>query len=271
MLTYNALSKLNNKTIQLLTYNEIVSGVNNSFVIYPSLILEDSKIVETGLYNVYTVVVEFNYYIKNVESNTIFSSFTKQIEGSGKSERDAITNIVSKLDVKDAKLTAFINTGKDKIINYYKNSCNQIIAKSDNMVLQGNYEDALSLLISVPSEVECFSKAKQKALTVYKQYSSKKCQELILEAKSYLAQNDRESAANILATINPESSCKIEASQILSKIEEKLSAQEKKEWDFMIKQHSDKVVLEKSSIKAIRDICVAYYKKNPVTYNYIIR
>ena len=138
MLTYNALSKLNNKTIQLLTYNEIVSGVNNSFVIYPSLILEDSKIVETGLYNVYTVVVEFNYYIKNVESNTIFSSFTKQIEGSGKSERDAITNIVSKLDVKDAKLTAFINTGKDKIINYYKSEDGNWLKKyfADSLLLK---------------------------------------------------------------------------------------------------------------------------------------
>ena len=271
MLSYNALSKLNSKTIQLLTYNEIVSGVNNSFVIYPSLVLGDSKIVETGLYAVHSVTMEFNYYIKNIESNTIFSSYTKQIEGTGKTEREAIANSISKLDVKDVKLTTFIHTGKDKIINYYKNSCNQIIAKADNMALQGNYEEALSLLISVPSEVDCFSKAKQKALTIYKQYSTKKCQELILEAKSYLAQNDKESAANILATINPESTCKTEASQLLNQIEAKLNAQEKKEWDFMVKQDNDRVALEKSSIKAIRDICVAYYKKNPVTYNYIIR
>ena len=271
MLSYNALAKLNSKTIQLLTYNEIVSGVNNSFVIYPSLVIMDRNIVESGLYNVNTIKLEFNYYIKNTESNTTFSSYTKEIIGTGKSEREAINNAINKLDIKDEKLSRFISSGKEKIIDYYKNSCNQIIAKAENLSMQGNYEEALSLLISVPSEVSCFSKAKQKALAIYKQYSSKKCQEQLLEARGYLAQNEKQIAANILSTINTESTCRNEALQILKQLEANLNAQEKKEWDFMLKQHNDDVAKEKAAIRAIRDICVAYYKKNPVTYNYIIR
>ena len=45
---------------------------------------------------------------------------------------------------------------------------------------------------------------------------------------------------------------------------------DKREWDFMLKQQQDEVDLEKASIKAIRDIGVAYGEnQQPTTYNVV--
>jgi len=43
---------------------------------------------------------------------------------------------------------------------------------------------------------------------------------------------------------------------------------DQREWNFMLKQQQDQVDLEKASIKAVRDIGVAYgTHQQPVTYN----
>ena len=45
--------------------------------------------------------------------------------------------------------------------------------------------------------------------------------------------------------------------------------EEKKQWDFQMKQYNDAVSLEKQRINAIKEIAVAYYKSQPKTVNYL--
>ena len=59
----------------------------------------------------------------------------------------------------------------------------------------------------------------------------------------------------------------------MRKAETKVKAEEKKQWDFQMKQYNDAVSLEKQRIETIKEIAVSYYKSQPtsVNYNYIVK
>jgi hypothetical protein len=136
------------------------------------------------------------------------------------------------------------------------------------------YEQALGLLMSVPEEVSsCYNQIQDKAIEAYKAYQTQKCSELIQKAKTSLAGNDFIGALNILSEIDPSATCFNEAQTIAKSAETKVKAEEKKQWDFQMKQYNDAVSLEKQRIEAIKEIAVSYYKSQPtsVNYNYIVK
>jgi hypothetical protein len=204
----------------------------------------------------------------------MYSSISKSLKGSGKSKEIAITNAISKITTNDAEFGKFIATGKTKIIQYYESKCEDLIKKSDSFVKMQKYEDALGLLMSIPEEVSsCHNLIQEKSINAYKAYQTQTCAILLQIAKTTLAGNDYAGTLNILADIDPSASCFNEAQSIAKKVEDKVTALEKREWDFQMKQYSDGVELEKQRISAIKDIAVAYYKSQPKTinYNYIVK
>jgi hypothetical protein len=54
---------------------------------------------------------------------------------------------------------------------------------------------------------------------------------------------------------------------LTAEISKRVKELDKREWDFQLKQHQDDVDLQKASIKAVRDIGVAYGKNQQPTYH----
>jgi hypothetical protein len=81
------------------------------------------------------------------------------------------------------------------------------------------------------------------------------------------------SVLNILSEIDPSASCFNEAQTIAKTADTKVDAEEKKQWDFQMKQYNDAVSIEKQRVEAIKEIAVSYYKSQPTTvnYNYIVK
>jgi len=274
-LNTSQLSKLETKISQIVTVSGLASsGYNNNFVIYPKFAIYESNIVEGGMQNITVVTAELSLFIKQVDNNLLFSTISKSLKGSGSSKELAITNAISKIPSNDPEFKTFIETGKTKIIKYYETKCEDIIKKSDGFVKMQKFEDALGLLMSVPEEVSsCYNQIQDKSIIAYKAYQTQKCSELIQKAKTTLASNDFVGALDILADIDPSATCFKEAQTIAKTAEAKVTAEEKKQWDFQMKQYNDEVSLEKQRINAIKDIAVSYYKSQPTTvsYNYIVR
>lgn len=274
-LDVSQLSELETKISQIVTVSGLAaSGYNNNFVIYPKFAIYESNIVEGGMQKITVVTAELSLFIKQVNNNILFSTISKPLKGSGNNKELAITNAISKIPTNDPEFKIFIETGKSKIIQYYETKCVDIIKKSDSYVKMQQYDQALGLLMTVPEEVSsCYNRIQDKAIEAYKAYQTQKCAELIQKAKTFLAANDYAGALNILSDIDPSASC-FKESQILAKTAEtKVDAEEKKQWDFKMKQYSDAVSLEKQRVEAIKKIAVSYYKSQPTTvnYNYIIK
>jgi tetratricopeptide (TPR) repeat protein len=274
-LTVAQLSKLESKIRQIATKAGLAaSGYNQTFVIYPQFAVYESKVVEGGMQNIMTVTVELSLFIKQVSNNLLFSSVSRQLKGSGKSEEIAITNVISQIPVSDEAFTSFIDDAKQKIIQYYEANCDEIVKKADNYIKMQQYEQALGLLMSIPEEISaCYDKILSKSIDTYKAYQKQVCSENLLKAKTLVASMDYNEALNVLSEIDPSTDCFKEALTLVKSIENKVNAENKKQWDFQMKQYNNAVSLEKQRINAVKEIAVSYYKSQPtsVHYNYIVR
>jgi len=274
-LNVSQLSKLESKIVQITTNSGMsASGFNQNFVIYPQFAIYETNVVEGGMKNITIVNVELSLFIKQVSNNLLFSSVSKSLKGSGSSKELAITNVIAQIPVSDKEFASFIETGKQKIIQYYNANCNDIIKKADSYIKMQQYAQAIGLLMSIPEEVSaCYDKATSKAIEAYKAYQNQCCAELLQQAKAKSAAMDYDGALDILTEIDPSSICYNEQQTLMKSIENKISAEEKKQWDFQMKQYNDAVSLEKQRINAIKEIAVSYYKSQPknITYNVLVR
>ena len=274
-LNKSQLSKLETKISQIVIASGLAtSGYNNNFVVYPKFAINETNLVEGGMQNITVVSSELSLFIKQVDNNMMFSSISKQLKGSGNNKELAISNAISKIPTNDPDYNTFIETGKNKIIKYYETKCEDIISKSDAFVKMQKFENALGLLMSVPEEVSsCYNQIQDKSIIAFKAYQTQKCSEQIQKAKTTLASNNFIGALEILSNIDPSATCFKEAQTIAKKAEEKVTTEEKKQWDFQMIQYNDEVNLKKQRINAIKDIAISYFKSQPTTvsYNYIVR
>ena len=265
------LSKLDTKISQIVTVSGLSdSGYNNNFVIYPKFAVNETNVVEGGMQNITIVSVELSLFVKQVDNNILFSTISKIIKGSGSCKELAITNAITKINTNDADYKSFIDKSKTKIIQYYETKCADIIKKSDGFVKTQQFEEALGLLMSVPYAVSCYTQVQAKAIEAYKGFQKKNCTKQMQLARNTIALNDYVGTLNILSEIDPASPCFKESQNLAKTVESKVNAEEKKQYDFQMKQYNDAVSLEKQRINAIKDIAVSYYKSQTTDINYTL-
>jgi tetratricopeptide (TPR) repeat protein len=269
-LTDSQLSRLESKITQITTREGLAaSGYNQTFVIYPVFSIYESRIVEGGMQNITVLTAELSLYIKQVSNNMLFASVSKELKGSGKNQEIAVTNLISQIPVSDKAFASFIGEGKQKIIRYYETNCDDIIKKADTYIKMQQYRQALGLLMSVPEEISaCYDKVLGKSIDTYKAYQKQVCSEKVLQAKTLAASMDYGEALRVLSEIDPSTDCFKEALTMVKSIGNKISAEDKKLWDFQTKVYNDAVSLEKQRINAIKEIAVSYYKSQPTRVNY---
>ena len=267
------LSKLESKIIQIVTNTGLAAtGYNNSFVIYPKFAIYESNIIEGGMQNITVVKCELSLFVKQVDNNIVFSSVSKMLSGSGNNKSNALTNAISKINTSDNDLKVFVEAAKIKIVKYYESKCSDIILKSESLSKKQAFEESLALLMTVPEEVSCYNKVQEKTIAVYKAYQDQKCKTILNEANVNITGNNFSAALDKLALIDPSSSCFNEAKLVMKKLDNKISAEQKRQLDLQMKMYNDQIALEKQRINAVKEIAVAYYKNQPsVHYNYIIR
>ncbi|MGV1012466.1 MAG: hypothetical protein ACOYBS_08460 [Flavobacterium sp.] len=266
------LSNLETKILEIVNKTGLSgTGYNNNFVIYPKFTIYNSKISK-GMQNITFIDCELSLFIKQVDNNMVFSSISKKLNGNGLSKQEAISNSIDSLDSTEDAFSKFIEKGKTRIIQYYESRCADLIVQADGMAKRQSYEEALALLLSIPSEVSCFSKVQSKTIEIYKNYQSYRCGGLLQQAQSDAAQNDFSSSLSSLSQIDPSSKCGPEAKALMGKIEGKIDAANRQQFQATMMVYKDAVQLEKQRISAVRDIAVEYARNQPkpATNNYLI-
>ena len=257
----DVLYKIEGKLTHLLSNYGIVStDYNNGLILQPKITINGNEVVEGGMQNVNVTNMTLQLLIKQDQTNMVFASFSKQLKGTGRTESLALNSAVNSLSANDPALVSFIEKGKEKLQAYYQANCAQIMTKSGNLEKSGKYEESLGLLMSIPETASCYKTAQTKSLETYKNFQKKNCASLVKQANVYIAEKDYSSAFSILMDIDSTSPCSAQSNSLVKSIENKLNAEEKKQWDLDMKMYNDSVGLEKLRINAIKDVAVSYYK-----------
>lgn len=267
------LSKIETKMLRVLESSGITgTGDYCNFVVYPKFEVYETNVVEGGMQNIVVTSVNLSLFIKQVDNNLVFSSITKSLKGSGRTKSLSLTNAIANLKVDDKELSQFVASGKRKIIQYYNDKCNSILANADKFAKLNDFQQAIALTAQIPEGTNCYASAQTKSLAFYKGYQNASCKEAIKQANISLASNDYIAALEYLSGIDPAAVCAVEMKALIKKIESKVTAEERRDYDLKVKMYNDEVSLEKQRVNAIRDIAVSYYKNRPaVNYNYIVR
>lgn len=270
----NAKKTLKDRMQKIITKNGMGSAKNTRFIMTANvreLNLEKSETAPV----IYIYNLEVNLYIGDGIDGTLFSSCSLEVKAAGDSKDKAYMAALKKIKASDPQYQIFINEGKKKIVDYYTAKCDFIITQAQTKAKNQDFDAAIAELMQVPDVCkECYDKCMAAAQPIYQEKINQEGAKLLAEARGvWSAGQDvaaAEAAAAILAQVNPQSSAFAGAESLNAEMAKRVKELDKREWDFMLKQQQDEVDLEKASIKAIRDIGVAYGEnQQPTTYNVV--
>jgi hypothetical protein len=230
------------------------STINPRFVIMANIAVITKDIV-AGPPQMLSYNLEVTFFIADAIDLKKFANSTIEIKGVGTNENKAYIDAIKNINVKNKNIIAFIEEGKSKIIDFYNTQCDFIIKDAESYSKKGEYDAAILKLATVPDVCEkCYITCMDKMNEIYQQKIDKECLLIMREANNvWLANpnvNGAEKVSEILNKISPFSTCEPDASMLMKKIENKLAATEKANWDFKMKKYNDAIKLKDKAIAA---------------------
>jgi len=163
-----------------------------------------------------------------------------------------------------------INVVTVELTLFIKEIDNDVLIASTVRKLKGSgssYHSAMVNAVSGISPDNEYKKFIQDSKQKIIDYYNSSCGNLLVTADNMAKKQDYEAATqwadalNTLSEIDPLSPCAKEASDLIATTGKKVDAQQKKEWDALMKIYSDEVALEHHRIDAITAIAVSYSAK----------
>ena len=271
-----ARSILANKLNQIVTQNGMGGAANNERFIITANVNVISKDLTATAPPMTALVLEVTLYIGDGFVGTKFSSTSISVKGVGESETKAYISALKGISPTNSNIQSFVGNGKSKIIEYYNSKCDFIIKEVQTLVSQNNFEEAIFKLTSVPEVCkECYDKCMDAVGPIYQKQIDRECKSKLMEANTaWNAAQDSygaDTAGGILAQIDPNASCYKEALALSNKIAQRIKEIDQRDWKLQLKEQQDNVDIQKATIKAIRDIGVAYGNGQPKTVTYNVR
>ena len=271
-----ARSILANKLNQIVTQNGMGGAANNERFIITANVNVISKDLTATAPPMTALVLEVTLYIGDGFVGTKFSSTSINVKGVGESETKAYISALKGISPTNSNIQSFVGNGKSKIIEYYNSKCDFIIKEAQTLVSQNNFEEAIFKLTSVPEVCkECYDKCMDAVGPIYQKQIDRECKSKLMDANTaWNASQDSygaDTAGGILAQIDPNASCYKEALALSNKIAQRIKEIDQRDWKLQLKEQQDNVDIQKATIKAIRDIGVAYGNGQPKTVTYNVR
>lgn len=216
--------------------------------------------------NRYVIKTELTLYIGEYTEKRIFASHTFNLGGVGGSEAQAYTKCLNGLTAKNQELVAFVEEGKQKIIDYFDANYSKILSKARTLMSSREYGEALYITTTIPECCKGYDEAQTLAFQIFqKEIDYQGAQNLALARQAWGANPDAtgaDTALGYLAKIDPQSSSAAAAASLGKEI----STRVQKQWDYEnITKHEQAIETERQRIKAARDVATAWAKNQPKT------
>ena len=246
---------LQTKMTQVLTRQGISKDMpSNRFVLTAKANLLSKDII-AGSPSRVSEQIELTFIIGDVIDNIKYGTFVLSLTGIGLNEEQAIQQAIKMVKTNDPGWVGFLNDSKSKIVAYYQDNEAKIIRDAEILVSQGRYEEALYGLAMVQdASGSCYKHCRDKMLEINQQRIDEEGRSLLSQAKAAWAKspdvNGAEQAYPMIAAIDPKASCYLEVDPFLKQITRKLVADDRRKWEFKMKQYEDEKAREQRDFEA---------------------
>lgn len=259
------MSYLTNRLRTLTSKANAVGGLENSqFAIAAGYDIINKQIVAgTPTKIIYDINIYLN--IVDLKGEKVYSTYSNELKGIGDNETKALINTFQKVSNSNREISAFIQQGKQRIIDYYDTNYLNIIKEAQALAAMKNFDAAIYSLMMVPQCCKGYDAAVKELKTVYQQFVNQHCNENLAQARAaWMAAPNSEGAATAsvyLSEIYPDAACYGDALELVKEIKKQMG----EEWKFMMRQYADNISLERQRISAMREISIAYANSKPKT------
>jgi len=230
-------------------------------------VMDKSNLPGPPVQTVYNLGLTF--YIADTYTRKMFSTAYLPLNGVGTGEVKSYINAFKGINAGSSEIKSLINEGKSKMMAYYDSQYKDIIKEAKRLASLKNYEEALTMVLSIPSCSKGGDEATKYGLQLYTTYLDRMNLYLLNQAKAaWAAGQDKDTALEVcamLAKIDPDAACYAEAAKLMKEV--KAQVRSDIDLDMRVK-YNDEIKLESDRIAAMRAIGVAYGNgQKPTTTN----
>ena len=267
------IQRFENKMLDMVTKSGISAVGNSPIAMMPSFTIDSEDVVEGGMKNVVVISANITFYIRNLETNEVYSSISRQVRGSGVSRERAVNDCITKVSVSKNEFADFVERGRAKILSYYISNCSALMARAETFAKTQQYEQAIAVVSSIPSTATCYNQSLALLEKFYPAYQKQNCNELLQKARSLYGGHIYLDALAVLYDLKVfGTDCNKEVVELITTIEDRLSEDEERRWSLLREELNNRTTLHIKRLEAIQSIAVAYYGRTVFqNYNYIIR
>ena len=260
--------QLQNKLTQLLTKNGVASmDYLNQFFLTAFVVPQTKDVVSSAPMKI-SETMDMTLYIADYTHKVVSASTSLTIRGIGDTESKCYMSALKNMPLNSPEIEKFVREGKEKIVAYYDYEATNILKKAQFLASTKQYEEALSMIVTIPTLCNKYDEALRVGLDIYQQYIDNQCAiNLAAARQAWSAEQNStgaKKAGEYLAKIQPDAGCYDEAMALYQEIKGKVLD----DWKFEMKQYQDSVDIEKSKVNAMREVGVAFGKgQQPTTTN----
>ena len=137
------------KMQRMLTSCNIIDNGADRFVLTARVNITSKDIAPTTPARI-SEKMEITFLIGDIVDNKLYESFTIESSGIGITEAKAFISAFQRINVNSQEIKAMLERAQAKIVDYYVNHCDDILAKANTLSNQQKYDEAC-LLYTSPS------------------------------------------------------------------------------------------------------------------------
>lgn len=230
-------------------------------------VLDKSNLPGPPVKTVYNLGMTF--YIADTYTKKKFGTAYITLDGVGTGEVKSYINAFRRINISNNEIQNLIQRGKKNMMNYYDTQYHNIIKEAKRLASLQSYEEALTMVLSIPICSKGGEEASKYGLQLYTKYLDRMNLFLLNKAKAlWTSGQDQQTAYDVcalLAQIDPDAACYNEAGKLMKEIK----SQVRSDIDFeMREKYHDQIKIEKDRIAAARAVGVAFGNgQKPTTTN----
>ena len=238
------------KLSQLITDNGIADNDSFNRFVLTAKVIVISKDIVAGLPQRISQKIDVTLMIGDVIEDKVYESVTIPVLGIGQSEEKAFMAAFKNIKPSNNELRAFMERGKEKIVAYYQDHCEEILKEAKSLASQQEFSQAIYTLSLVPNVCsECYEACLSLSSDIYIQMIDAEGTSLLNQAKAVWAdlpdKRGAEEAVSLLSQINFAASCQPQVNALMKEITTQMKKIDQREWTFKMQQYRDRVEKEK--------------------------
>ena len=172
-LTSSAKKLLETKLEQVCTRNGLAAEKGHAIFLLKAEVNELSKEISPSTPPMHAYNLEIVLSVVDRISGNIAHSTSIEVKGVGTNETKAYMQAIKQINPASPQLRKFIETAKEKTLEFYNSKCDDILKYANTLIEQGKNNDAIDLLNSVPGiSKDCYMKCMDLAATIEPQAES---------------------------------------------------------------------------------------------------